>query len=313
MSGSELPVPPAAVAEHTAGNVPTLGAMDLALIGLVTIWGVNFVVVKAAVAQFLPLGFTALRFVFAATMLTAAAALAGLSFRVSRADLGRLALLGLVGNILYQPMFVIGLAHTTAGNSSIILASAPVIVAVESHCLRVERLSARAWAGVWLSCLGLGLVIVGGSKTLSLAPETLLGDVLTLGAAVCWGTYTVMARPVVARLNPLVVTAYAVLIGAAALLLIATPSFAAQDWGVVTLGAWAGLLYSGLLAIGLGYAIWVKGVQRLGGSRTAVYSNLTPIIATLTGVIFLGEHITALQIVGAACVLGGIVLTRVRG
>jgi drug/metabolite transporter (DMT)-like permease len=218
-----------------------------------------------------------------------------------------------VGNILYQPMFVIGLAHTTAGNSSIILASAPVIVAVESHFLRVERLSARAWAGVWLSCLGLGLVIVGGSKTLSLAPETLLGDVLTLGAAVCWGTYTVMARPVVARLNPLVVTAYAVLIGAAALLLIATPSFAAQDWGVVTLGGWAGLLYSGLLAIGLGYAIWVKGVQRLGGSRTAVYSNLTPIIATLTGVIFLGEHITALQIVGAACVLGGIVLTRVRG
>lgn len=313
MSESELPVPPAAVAEHTAGNVPTLGAMDLALIGLVTIWGVNFVVVKAAVAQFLPLGFTALRFVFAATMLTAAAALAGLSFRVSRADLGRLALLGLVGNILYQPMFVIGLAHTTAGNSSIILASAPVIVAVESHFLRVERLSARAWAGVWLSCLGLGLVIVGGSKTLSLAPETLLGDVLTLGAAVCWGTYTVMARPVVARLNPLVVTAYAVLIGAAALLLIATPSFAAQDWGAVTPGGWAGLLYSGLLAIGLGYAIWVKGVQRLGGSRTAVYSNLTPIIATLTGVIFLGEHITALQIVGAACVLGGIVLTRVRG
>jgi drug/metabolite transporter (DMT)-like permease len=44
-----------------------------------------------------------------------------------------------------------------------------------------------------------------------------------------------------------------------------------------------------------------------------VYTNLTPIIATLTGVIFLGEHITALQIVGAACVLGGIVLTRVRG
>ena len=312
MSESELPVPPAAVAEHTAGNVPTLGAMDLALIGLVTIWGVNFVVVKAAVAQFLPLGFTALRFVFAAALLMAAAALAGLSLRVSRADLGRLALLGLVGNILYQPMFVLGLARTTAGNSSILLASAPVIVAVESHFLRVERLSARAWAGVLLSFVGLGLVIVGGSQTLSLAPKTLLGDVLTLGAAVCWGTYTVMARPVVARLNPLVVTAYAVLIGAAALLLIAMPSFAAQNWGAVTFGGWVGLLYSGLLAIGLGYTIWVKGVQRLGGSRTAVYVNLTPIIATFTGVIFLGEHITALQIVGAACVLGGIVLTRVR-
>src|SRR5574342_28771 len=81
----------------------------------------------------------------------------------------------------------VGLAHTSAGNSSILLASAPVIVAIESHFLKVERLSARAWAGVLLSFVGLGLVIVGGSQTLSLAPETLLGDVLTLGAAMCWG------------------------------------------------------------------------------------------------------------------------------
>jgi drug/metabolite transporter (DMT)-like permease len=312
MNESELPAS-AALSERAARSIAPFGAMDLALIGLVTIWGVNFVVIKAAVAEILPLGFTALRFTFASAMLVAAAALAGLSLRVSRADLGRLALLGLVGNVLYQPMFVIGLAHTTAGNSSIILASAPVIVAVESHFLKEERLSARAWAGVLLSFVGLGLVIVGGPKALSLAPETLLGDVLTLGAAICWGTYTVMARPVVARLDPLVVTAYAVLVGAGALLLIAAPSFAAQNWGAVTLGGWAGLLYSGLLAIGLGYAIWVKGVQRLGGSRTAVYSNLTPLIAALTGVIFLGERITLLQIVGAACVLGGIVLTRVKG
>jgi drug/metabolite transporter (DMT)-like permease len=312
MSESELPVSTAAV-ERTVRNVSTFGRMDLALIGLVTIWGVNFVVVKAAVTQFLPLGFTALRFAFASALLVGATALAGLSLRVSRADLGRLALLGLVGNVLYQPMFVIGLAHTTAGNASIILASAPVIVAVESHFLKVERLSARAWAGVLLSFFGLGLVVAGGSTALSLAPETLLGDSLTLGAAICWGTYTMMARPVVARLNPLVVTAYAVLVGAGALLLIATPSFIAQDWSRVTFGGWAGLLYSGLLAIGLGYAIWVKGVQRLGGSRTAVYANLTPVIATLTGVIFLSEHIAVLQVIGAACVLGGIVLTRVRG
>jgi len=305
MSESELPL--------SAVAASAFSKTDLALLAQMMIWGANFVVVKAAVGQFLPLGFTALRFAFAAMALVTITALAGLRLRVSRADLGRLALLGLVGNILYQVLFVVGLAHTTAGNSSLILASVPAIVAVENHFLKLERLGTRARAGVALSFLGLLLVVLGGSKALSLTPDTLVGDALTVGAALCWATYTVMARPLVARLNSLVVTTVSLVIGAGALLLIATPSFLAQNWSAVRLGGWAGLLYSGLLAIGLGYAVWIKGVQRLGGARTAVYSNLVPIVAAITGVIFLGERISPVQIGGAACVLGGIVLTRVKG
>ena len=292
---------------------PAFGKIDLALIGVVMIWGMNFVVVKTAVTQFLPLGFTALRFAFAGVVLLVVAALTGLRLRVSRADLGRLALLGLVGNILYQVLFVVGLAHTTAGNSSLILASVPAIVAVENHFLKLERLGTRARLGVALSFVGLLLVVVGGSKSLSLTSDTLFGDALTAAAALCWATYTVMARPLVARLNALAVTTVSLLIGAASLLLIAVPSFIAQDWGAVKLNGWVGLAYSGLLAIGLGYVIWNKGVQRLGGARTAIYSNLIPVVATISGVLFLGERIAPLQLLGAACVLGGIVLTRVRG
>jgi drug/metabolite transporter (DMT)-like permease len=305
-SESDLP----ALADTAA---PAFNKIDLALIGLVMIWGMNFVVVKTAVTQFLPLGFTALRFAFAGVVLLVVAALTGLRLRVSRADLGRLALLGLVGNILYQVFFVVGLAHTTAGNSSLILASVPAIVAVENHFLKLERLGTRARLGVALSFVGLLLVVVGGSKTVSLAPDTLFGDALTAVAALCWATYTVMARPLVARLNALAVTTVSLLIGAGSLLLLAVPSFLAQDWGAVKLSGWVGLSYSGLLAIGLGYVIWNKGVQRLGGARTAVYSNVVPIVAAITGVIFLGERIAPLQILGAACVLGGILLTRMKG
>jgi drug/metabolite transporter (DMT)-like permease len=296
----------------TAPAAPPFGLVDVALIGLMAIWGANFVVVKAAVTQFLPLAFTALRFALAGLVLLAVLIFNRVSLRVSRADLGRLALLGLVGNIIYQPLFVLGIARTTAGNSALILAASPVAVAIENHLLGQERLHARAWAGVALSFGGLALVILGGPKEISLAPETLLGDALTLGAVLCWATYTVMSRPLVTRLNPLAVTSISLLIGAGALLLIATPSFLAQDWSAVRVSGWLGLLYSGVLAIGLGYAIWGKGVQRLGGARTSVYSNLNPIVAALTGALFLGEHIALLQVAGAACVFGGIVLARSR-
>jgi len=295
-----------------AHAAPPFGLVDVALIGLMTVWGANFVVVKAAVAQFRPLAFTALRFAIAGVVLLVVLVLLRVSLRVSRADLGRLALLGLVGNILYQPLFVIGISHTTAGNSALILAAAPVLVALENHVLGQERLHGRAWTGVALSFFGLALVILGGPKEISLAPETMFGNLLTLGAVLCWATYTVMSRPLVTRLDPLVVTSVSLLIGAGALLVFAAPSFLAQDWSAINPGGWLGLLYSGLLAIGLGYVIWGKGVQRLGGARTSVYSNLNPIVAALTGMIFLGERITLLQVVGAACVFGGIVLARSR-
>ena len=291
---------------------PVFNLTDLSLLGLMTLWGMNFVVVKASVAQFLPLGFTALRFGLAALALVIVARASRLSLRVSRADLGRLALLGLVGYVLYQPLFVLGLAYTTAGNSAIILAISPAIVAVVNHVLSRERLSRRAWMGVGLSFGGLALVIVGSPRTLSLAPEFLLGDLMTLGAALCWAAYTVMTRPLVARLPSLTVTTLSLVIGTSALFLIAVPSFLAQDWGLVNLSGWAGLSYSGLLAIGLGYAMWARGVQKLGGTRTAVYVNLPPVVATLAGVWLLGEQITLVQLVGAAGVIGGILLTRLK-
>ena len=60
-----------------------------------------------------------------------------------------------------------------------------------------------------------------------------------------------------------------------------------------------GVLYSATFAIVVAYIIWNLGIQRIGGARTAFYSNLTPVIATLLATIFLGETLTVLKVVGA--------------
>lgn len=291
---------------------PAFGRVDLAVLGLVLIWGANFVVVKASVGQIQPLAFTAIRFTLAALVMLVLGRLTKMSLRVARDDWGRIFWLALIGNILYQPLFVVGLSLTTAGNSSIILAAAPTMVAVLTHWRGVEHLRPRAWVGVALAFGGLGLVIWGSGKELTLGSDTLRGDLMTLVAAFLWAAYTVMAAAVVKRVQPLVVTTLSLIMASVGLSLFAIPAFMAQDWRAVTLSGWGGVLYSGSLAIGLGYFIWGKGVQRLGGPRTAIYSNLVPVAAVIIGAIFLGERIGVLQIIGAACVLGGIVLTRLK-
>ena len=67
---------------------------------------------------------------------------------------------------------------------------------------------------------------------------------------------------------------------------------------------------SSIVCLVLAYVIWYTGVQQLGATRTSAYSNLTPIAAIVVGWLWLGEPITAAQVVGAAAILGGVFLTR---
>jgi multidrug transporter EmrE-like cation transporter len=76
--------------------------------------------------------------------------------------------------------------------------------------------------------------------------------------------------------------------------------------------AWAGLLYSAFLSIGLAYLLWYRGVERIGGARTAVFSNVTPVVALITGWLWLGEALTPLGIAGAAMVLAGLMTVASR-
>ena len=71
-----------------------------------------------------------------------------------------------------------------------------------------------------------------------------------------------------------------------------------------------GIVYAGVLAIGLAYFIWYRGVRRLGSSRTAAYSNLVPVTALITAWLWIGETPGALQVLGAGVILAGIAVVR---
>ncbi|MBI3359514.1 MAG: DMT family transporter [Chloroflexi bacterium] len=160
--------------EAAAGFTST----DLTLLCVVSIWGINVVVVKAALVTFSPLAFNGLRFLLAPTLLVVFYALRGGSFLVTRRDALALIGLGLLGTTAYQLFFIHGLARTTAGNTALIQAALPVIVAAESHFLGHERLRPIAWAGVALSFVGLYLVIRGGAHSITFGGESFVGDLL---------------------------------------------------------------------------------------------------------------------------------------
>jgi drug/metabolite transporter (DMT)-like permease len=277
---------------------------------LVLIWGTNFSVVKIALRDFSPLAFNALRFVLASAILFVVLHPSRATLNVQRRDIATFIGLGLLGNVLYQMLFIYGVDWTLAGNAALMLATVPIFVSLFSTLKRHETIGRAGWAGVLLSVSGIVLVVWGSTRGLRFGSDTLRGDITMLGAAVAWSAYTVGAAPLVQKYGPLKATAGTMWIGTVVLVLISTPALLAQDWSAVSGGSWAGVVFSGALSIALAYIIWYYGVRHLGSSRTAVYSNTVPIVALLVAWATLGETPTMTQLAGAAAIVGGVLLSK---
>ena len=170
-----------------------------------------------------------------------------------------------------------------------------------------ERISLLRWAGVFMALVGLYFVVGQGVE---FSPQTLRGDLLMLGGVVCWATYSVASQPILKRHAPLVVIGLTFSIGAACYLLMMVPTLMEVNWGGVSRFSWFLMAASALLALNLSYWIWYTGLKRLGGSRTSVYSYLTPIVAMIVAAIWLGEPISGNQVAGAAAIFAGLLITR---
>jgi drug/metabolite transporter (DMT)-like permease len=287
---------------------PAFGLTDVLLFMMAMIWGVNFVVVKYATRIFNPVAFTGLRVGTAAVFLLAVAFARG-KFNLARRDVIGLLLLGILGNGLYQLFFVHGVARTRAGNAALIVGAAPAFIALAARFRGLERIKKMTAIGIALSVLGVGLVIVGSAR-LHTGETTLLGSVLVFFGVLCWTGFTVLLQPYTKRIPVDKLSAITMVGGGVPLLIASGPALAATDWSKVGYGGWLALLYSSVISMGVAYYFWYRGLRVLGPTRTAVYSNLQPIIALLVAWAILGENPTLFQGVGAATIIAGVFLTR---
>jgi drug/metabolite transporter (DMT)-like permease len=287
-----------------------LSRMDLAMLATTVIWGLNYTVVKQTLHEMQPLVFVSFRFTLAAAFVVVILHLSGENLRFHREDAWRLLLLGIIGNAAHQSLFTLGIARTTASNSSLISATTPIFVTVLSALFHLEDVSGIVGVGVALSFVGTAMVIALGGSGLSLGDSALLGNLLTLGASICWSFYTLAARRMMRRYSPLKITTLTMLVGSPILLVVASGQIASQDWQAVTARGWLGLGYAFVFSSVVAYVIWNTSVNTCGNARTAVYANLIPIIAIAVSWFALGERLVLWQGIGAVITLVGVTVTR---
>jgi drug/metabolite transporter (DMT)-like permease len=305
-------MPPATAPAYPPTPLPAAGrrgvAADLGMLVVCLIWGLNFSVTKSAFDQIPPLPFSAVRFLISSLLLWLVIRMVEGPAKLPTGALRHLIILGVVGNTCYQLAFMLGLSRTTATNSALILSTVPTVVAVFAGALGLERITTRMRCGIALGTLGVVLVIA--TRGVKFDMRTLGGDGLTVLAVFFWAGYTVGLRRVHPGVSPLRVTTITTLAGTPGLLLAGLPGILRVHWERVSLEAWLALGYASILSLVVAYLLWNRSVKAVGGTRTAVYMCLTPLVAVLGAWLLLGERPHPLQGVGAGFIIAGVLLTR---
>jgi drug/metabolite transporter (DMT)-like permease len=305
--------------------------VDALLLLMTIIWGTNFVIIKTAFRELEPQAFNAMRMIVASVaFLAVIAGVRPFARRIERRPDGAnrildifhtparvtprewlgLAALGVVGHALYQYFFIGGLARTSVANSSLMLATTPVVITVLSAALGHDRVGHTHWLGAAASLLGIYLVV---GKGVQIGGASLTGDLMVFGAVCCWAAYTLGSRPLMGRHSAVAVNGLSMALGTALYLPLLWPQLSRVDWQNVSAWTLSLIVYSALFALCVAYTIWYIGVRKFGSARASVYSNVIPIVAMISAAIFLDEPIGLRKLLGAAAVLAGVAFTRAGG
>jgi drug/metabolite transporter (DMT)-like permease len=301
------PPGPAAASDQRPGVWLT----NVLLLVMALIWGVNFSVLKIGTRYFDPLAFNGLRMLLAGLVL-AAIAWGRRALAPTRADAVRLAVLGVLGHGFYQVCFIEGIARTTASTAALVMAAGPAFIGVVGRLLGVERPSRAAWAGIGLQLLGMAGVVFGSATQAPLPGQEsgLAGPAFILVAALAWACYAVLLKPFTGRVDPMHLSAWTLLGGVATLVPLAAPGIVRLDAAAVPALGWGAVGYSAILAMVVAYLFYYRGVRVVGPVRTAMFSNLQPIVALAVAALTLGERPGPWQLTGAAAIAAGLVVSR---
>lgn len=285
-----------------------------------TLWAVNGVISKVIIESggIAAPRLTEVRTTGAFLILAAALALVRPeSLRVRRSELPVLLTFGVLGLAFVQWFYFEAISRLDIGVALLIQYIAPVLVALWARFAYQEPVRRRIWAALALSILGIALLVeLWSGLTLDG-----LGVAAALGSAVTFAVYILSAERAVTRRDPVSLVCYGFLL-ASIFWAVLQPwtSFPVErvDESVSLLGrledlslpVW--LLMGWMVVLGtiVPFALLAASLRHIPASRAAITAMFEPVAATVFAYAWLGESLTAFQLIGALVVLGAILLAQ---
>lgn len=282
-----------------------LGLVAVALTIVYIVWGSTYLAIRVVVEEMPPMTGMGLRFALAGLLLGLLLKLRGVDIKVTRAELGGAALLGLLLPLLGNGFVAIGEQKgTPSGVAALLVAAVPLFVTAYRF-LSGDR--PRLWSvlGVVLGFLGLTWLILGGRDA---GDIPLVGAALVVAASAFWAFGSFIQPRLTLPKNPFVLTVHEMWTGGLMMFavgLVGGERFAPLEYGAQAWLAWAYLLTFGSMLAFSAY-VWLLSNAPIG--LVATYAYVNPVVAVFLGWLILHEPVTSAVIVGGLVIVAAVAI-----
>lgn len=221
-------------------------------------------------------------------------------------DIPGLAMLGFLGVFCNQLLFILGLQYTTATNAGILMPSIPVFAAGFAIIARVERISKLRLVGIGLAVLG--AVIMLDITGLTTGRNVFFGNALILTNCLSYALFLVLQKPMLKRLPPLTVIAWAFVFGGAGILLVSRSYLLQVKWQEVPSSILWAMAYVVLVPTVINYALNTWAIGKSSPAIVATYVTLQPVAGASLAMIVLGERAGIRELLGFVVIIAGLII-----
>jgi drug/metabolite transporter (DMT)-like permease len=304
--------------ESPRGRAPGRLALAASIAIVVVVWALNFIAAKIGLLYLPPPAMASFRVVLAGVVMAPLYfCCARLSAFAEARELRRQGFtardfwtflyLGFFGVGVNQMCFTIGLYFTRVSHAAVIVGLGPIYILVLAVLFGLERATGHKVVGMLIALAGVAVLASEGG--VSVHSPSVEGDAITMAGSIGFAIYVVLGKRVAGKYDSLTMTAFNHFAGALIVLPLAIREarvlYLENHWRVPW-SAWAATLYMAIFGSALAYVFYFWLLRYLEASQLSAFTYLLPVLATLLGILWLGEKGSWSQVLGGVMALGGV-------
>jgi drug/metabolite transporter (DMT)-like permease len=290
---------------------PSRARVYAALIAIQVLFGINYVVTKQILGVFPPLVWASARIIVASLVMVAAALLMKRKHPEFSTEFFKpLLAFALLGAIINQGSFLVGLQYTTATNSAILNTLIPIFTLLVVTVRGQEALTWKRAAGFFISLIG--VLVIRKIEDFSLSNQTLVGDLLTMANCLSYALFLSFSKKFLERNDRIWTTAWMFIYGSIGLTLLAAPSWMTFHLPVLHGEMIAYMLFAVIGGTLLTYFLSIWSLAYTKSSSVALFVYLQPIIASGLAWAWFGQEVTLRTTIAGVLIFLGMMLSLSR-
>jgi drug/metabolite transporter (DMT)-like permease len=305
--------------KSSSGQSPSRIVLGASIGFVIIIWAINFIAAKIGLRSLPAVTLASFRVVLAGAVMLPfyqyclrlpafAEAADSRRRKLSLRDLWTFVYMGFFGVVMNQVCFTVGLRYTSVSHAAVIVGMGPIYTLIFAVLFRLEQATWRKAMGMAIAFAG--IAVLASETGISAHSPSVLGDVITMTGSVGFAMYVVLGKCLGGRYDALTMTAFSHYAGALIVLPVAiyraVTLGSVDNWRAIAWTGWAAMLYMAIFSSAVAYVFYFWLLHYLEASQLSAFTYLLPVVATVLGILWLGEKGSWGQVLGGVLALGGV-------